>query len=149
MNIWKERWSRLEEWIDKLEFGTKLGARELKTKLKELCQPKPRKKINAVGYDRHGLAFSSTYRTWIELKRRHKEELCGSWRMSFLAFLEDMGEKPEGSRLVRTNKEEDYDKTNCAWYNANEKDFQNKSQTFTPIADLTPAERRRIKTRQE
>lgn len=41
--------------------------------------------------------------------------VCDSWRVSFTAFLSDMGERPAGMTLNRVNNNEGYSKENCKW----------------------------------
>lgn len=41
--------------------------------------------------------------------------VCESWRMSFVNFLRDMGERPDGTTLGRLRNNENYGPGNCAW----------------------------------
>ena len=41
--------------------------------------------------------------------------VCDRWLNSFQAFLEDMGEKPEGLTLDRKDPDKGYYKDNCRW----------------------------------
>lgn len=77
---------------------------------------------------RHGYSRTKTYQVWASMharcrnpnKREWKDyggrgiKVCPEWN-SFLVFLKDMGERPEGLSLDRKNNNGQYCKDNCHW----------------------------------
>lgn len=76
----------------------------------------------------HGLSESETYRTWCHIKDRCNNPndkryadyggrgitVCERWR-TFENFIEDMGERPEGTSIDRINPDGNYEPGNCRW----------------------------------
>ena len=72
---------------------------------------------------------NSVYNAWLSMKQRcynpknprYKNygkrgiSVCKRWLNSFQAFADDMGPKPPGLTLERTNNDKGYCKSNCVW----------------------------------
>lgn len=75
---------------------------------------------------KHGYRGSPTYNTWRGMKERcaYRDKyphyagkgiaVCKKWE-TFLGFLEDMGERPDGKTLDRLDGTKPYEKSNCRW----------------------------------
>ena len=46
--------------------------------------------------------------------------VCKRWKEDFSFFLQDMGERPEGTTLDRKDNSKGYSKSNCRWATATE-----------------------------
>lgn len=55
----------------------------------------------------------SMYKTWGYMKT-HASGMVESWE-NFMFFVNDMGQKPIGKRLLRKNTKESFSKENCYW----------------------------------
>ncbi len=82
---------------------------------------------------KHGMSTRNQkhplYQRWIGMKQRCYNpnsdnfhlyggrgiEVCQRWRDSFPAFIEDMGECPNGFQLDRKNTDGNYEPGNCQW----------------------------------
>ncbi len=53
--------------------------------------------------------------------------VCDRWRDSYLNFLEDMGERPDGTSIDRIDPSGNYIKSNCRWATAKEQCRNRKS----------------------
>ncbi len=86
------------------------------------------KQCHLCNVTKHGYEGTKTYNTWRCMLMRcnkvtnHNYKLygargikvCDRW-LKFEKFLEDMGEKPEGLQLDRTDNNGDYEPGNCKW----------------------------------
>ncbi len=90
---------------------------------------------------KHGYTKTPTYTSWQEMRRRCKDprrnrayiyiskniQVCERWDSSFLNFLQDMGERPEGTSLDRIDNDGNYEPGNCRWATHSE---QSRNRTF-------------------
>lgn len=61
--------------------------------------------------------YSPTYEKY-EIYGRRGITVCDRWRTSFAMFLEDMGDRPDGTTLDRINGSGNYEPGNCRWADA-------------------------------
>mgnify|MGYP001595898490 CR=1 FL=1 len=78
---------------------------------------------------KHGMADTKIYRIWMQMIRRcHRENdpayanyggrgiiVCDRWRENFLNFIADMGARPGGYQIDRTDNDGNYEPGNCRW----------------------------------
>nr|WP_321985311.1 hypothetical protein [uncultured Lichenicoccus sp.] len=116
----------------------------------------------SIGRRVHGRSQTATWNIWKGMRQRCGNPkspsfqwygargitVCDRWN-SFQAFLEDMGERPEGLSIDRIDNERGYEPGNCRWADA-EAQANNKRQSDVvgsknPNARLTEAQAREIK----
>ncbi len=102
----------------------------------------------------NGRKASKTYNAWSSMKRRCYDTSLSNYPRyggrgitydprweSFTAFLEDMGEAPEGSQLDREDNDGPYCKNNCRWStpkaNSNNKSNNHKILAFGRTQTMT------------
>lgn len=101
----------------------------------------------------HGLSEHYLYQTWATMKQRCSNPkhakyylyggrgifVCEEWKNSFVKFLQDMGDRPNGCTLNRRDNDGPYCKTNCEWQtyskqNSNRRKYKrNKTGLFNEI----------------
>lgn len=85
------------------------------------------------GQPKHGMTNSPTWSVWRDMRKRCRNPkaqnykhyggrgitVCDRWQ-EFSAFIEDMGERPEGMTLERQDVNGNYEPGNCIWIPAKE-----------------------------
>jgi hypothetical protein len=87
----------------------------------------------------HGMYKTPTYNSWRAmiarcLDKKHRQykdyggrgiTFCKDWA-SFKCFFRDMGERPEGKTLDRSDPDGNYEKTNCRWATRQEQNLNKR-----------------------
>lgn len=98
------------------------------------------------GHAGHGRE-SGTYRSWKSaIYRCHDQNsisyprygavgifVCDAWRNSFEAFLDDMGDRPDGTSIERIKSDRGYEPGNCRWATTKEQNRNQRTNKFVNV----------------
>jgi hypothetical protein len=99
--------------------------------------------------EKHGMCFSSEYKSWASMKRRclnpddkHKKYkgllTYQKWIDSFEEFFNDMGPKPSSKHTIeRINNQEGYYPSNCRWATRSEQNKNYSQNRFLQYNGVT------------
>jgi len=102
-------------------------------------------------YELHSLSKSPAYRSWVAMKQRclNPEStayanyggrgivVCERWQKSFIAFLQDMGHRPEGFTLERIKNAGNYEPENCRWASHKEQMLNRRNTVEVTVEGIT------------
>ena len=90
---------------------------------------------------------SPTYNSWINMKARCNNpntkdyvnygargiSVCDRWAGSFENFLDDMGERPDGTTIDRRDNNKGYNPENCRWATTKEQSINKRDSIFIEL----------------
>lgn len=102
----------------------------------------PRSSYDGKRHNQSGVNMTRTYMSWICMRNRCRNKnspdypryggrgivVCKRWQNSYLDFLSDMGERPEGKTLDRINVNGNYEPKNCKWSTCKEQYHNRRKQ---------------------
>jgi hypothetical protein len=131
MEITPERNNGRAVWLCQCDCGNfhKTTGDLLRSGHTKSCGCLRNRKATIHGHATRKFGSTPTYKSWESAKFRVTNSnfkywkdygergitMCDRWLNSFEAFLEDMGEKPDGLTLDRINTNGNYEPGNCRW----------------------------------
>ena len=142
--------------------------KQCRVRIDHLAVGSTRGLVNPGNWNGLGVKHELTHRSWHHMidrcynqKHPHHRHyggrgisVCQRWRDSFVAFLEDMGDRPEGLTLERIKTDGNYEPGNCKWAtfteqnrnktNGTELTFNGETKSVTEWAELLGVPRRAL-----